>query len=66
MTNHDDFPAGIGKPARRALLNAGYNGLVDLSKLTDSQLLALHGVGPKAVDVIRAALAARRAAPLKK
>ena len=61
MTTDDetDFPRGIGSPARRALLAAGYTKLDDLVGMTDAQLLALHGVGPKAVDVLRAALAAR-------
>lgn len=59
MTTHDDktdFPRGIGSPARRALLAAGYTKLDDLVGMTDAQLLALHGVGPKALAVLRAAL----------
>lgn len=54
-----DLPGTIGKPATRALLNAGYPTLDDVSGLTEAGLLALHGVGPKAVRLLREALAAK-------
>jgi len=65
MTTNDDdtdFPRGIGSPARRALLAAGYTNLDALAGMTDAQLLGLHGVGPKAVGVLRDALTAKAAA----
>ena len=52
-----DLPAGIGKPARRALAAAGYTRLDQLTQVTESDLLKLHGIGPKAVRLLRDALA---------
>lgn len=48
------FPAGIAKPALRALARAGYSSLDQLQKATACELLALQGMGPKAVELIRA------------
>lgn len=48
----------IGAPATRALLGAGYARLAQLTKVTEDELLALHGVGPKAIRILREALAA--------
>lgn len=54
-----DFPRGIGRPATNALVHAGYRRLDELTALREAEVLALHGVGPKAVRVLREALAAR-------
>jgi hypothetical protein len=40
-----DFPAGIGQPATQALAAAGYTNLDQLSRVTESELLKLHGMG---------------------
>jgi hypothetical protein len=62
MTTNDnqdpesDFPTGIGKPAHRALTAAGYVRLEQLTTVTEAELLKLHGVGPKAIAVLRRAL----------
>ncbi len=48
-----DFPKEIGSPATRALLNAGITTLDQASDLTDEELLALHGVGLKAIRILR-------------
>lgn len=53
-----DFP-NIGNPARRALEHAGYTRLEQLPGLSEKELLKLHGVGPKALVILRAALAER-------
>lgn len=53
-----DLPAAIGRPATRALAGAGITTLSDVARLTDADLLALHGVGPRAVRILREALAA--------
>ena len=53
------FPPGIGKPAQRALASAGYTSLADLSRAREKDLKALHGMGPKALGILRAALAAQ-------
>jgi hypothetical protein len=45
----------IGRPATGALLDAGYRTLADLPQDLDG-LLALHGVGPKALRLLRQAL----------
>ena len=52
----DDFPPGIGNPARNALRNAGYRSLADLVGVPTSDLAALHGVGPKALRLLTEAL----------
>ncbi len=44
----------IGRPATGALLDAGYGTLADLPADLD-ELLALHGVGPSAVRLLRQA-----------
>lgn len=54
-----DFPDRLARPALRALSAAGYTQLAQLSKVTEAQLLALHGMGPKAVGLLRGALQAR-------
>src|SRR5690606_14972950 len=54
-----DLPESIGKPATRALLGAGIVTLDDVAARSDEDLLALHGVGPRAVRLLREALAAR-------
>jgi hypothetical protein len=55
----DGFPRAAGAPARGAFLAAGYAGLDGLARASAGELLALHGVGPKAIRVVRAALAGR-------
>jgi hypothetical protein len=55
-TSLDELPR-IGAPATRALHGAGYLTLRDLSGVPKSQLAALHGMGPKALGIIEAALA---------
>lgn len=52
------LPAGIGKPALRALAAAGYTRLDQLAKVKESELVKLHGVGPKAIRVLRETLEA--------
>ena len=49
----------IGAPARSALHLAGYTSLEQLPAVTEKELLALHGVGPKAIRLLREALAAK-------
>ena len=59
MTSPGGFPRGIGRPATGALLAAGYTDLTQLDGMADKDLLRMHGVGPKAVAVLREALAER-------
>ncbi|MFC7879439.1 hypothetical protein [Isoptericola sp. NPDC057391] len=48
-----DLPAAIGRPATRALAGAGVTTLAEVAARTDAELLALHGVGPRAVRILR-------------
>ena len=54
----DDFPK-IYAPARRALAGAGYIRLSQLTGVSESDLLKLHGMGPVALAELRKALAER-------
>lgn len=51
-----EFPWKIGKPAARALISQGITELLQLTEYTEKELLALHGVGPRALAVLKAAL----------
>jgi predicted flap endonuclease-1-like 5' DNA nuclease len=46
----------IGAPATRALEAQGVRTLDDVARWTREDLLALHGVGPKAVRLLEQAL----------
>ncbi|WP_435206727.1 helix-hairpin-helix domain-containing protein [Micromonospora sp. bgisy143] len=46
----------IGAPATRALHGAGYTTLRELAGVPRTELAALHGMGPKTLDIIQAAL----------
>lgn len=54
-----DLPTGLGKPAERALAAAGITSLEQLAGLPRSRVEAWHGMGPKAVGLLRAALEER-------
>ena len=54
--DHDWTRLRIGRPATGALLHAGYARLDELPDDLD-ELLALHGVGPNAVRILREARA---------
>ena len=52
-----NFPK-IGSPATRALEAAGYTNLKQLTKVTEGEIGQLHGMGPKALGILREALKA--------
>ncbi|MET9379481.1 DNA-binding protein [Streptomyces sp. NPDC002992] len=54
-----DIPRGIGAPATRALTAAGYASLEQLAGVPEAELPARHGLGPKAVTVLREVMAER-------
>ena len=54
-----DLPHAIGKTATRELALNGITSLTTVSGRTRKELLAIHGVGPKAVRILAEALAAR-------
>ena len=53
-----DLPP-IGRPANGALLQAGVTTLSRVAELTRGELLAMHGVGPKAIRILETALEER-------
>ena len=57
--SQDDTIPNLGAPANRALAGAGYATLTDVSRAGERELLALHGVGPKAIRILREAFAER-------
>jgi pimeloyl-ACP methyl ester carboxylesterase len=56
--DHRNLPSRLGKPAQRALAAAGYTSLEQLSQISEADLGRLHGMGPKAIEQLRQALAA--------
>ncbi|WP_019144985.1 helix-hairpin-helix domain-containing protein [Aeromicrobium massiliense] len=52
------LPSAIGRPATAALTAAGWTTLEQVAGRTRAELLALHGVGPKAVRLLDEALRA--------
>jgi predicted Fe-Mo cluster-binding NifX family protein len=54
-----DLPTNLAKPAQRALASAGYLRLEQFTKLSEAEVLMLHGIGPKAMNQIRSALIAK-------
>ena len=59
MTSADEGLPSIGAPATRALAAEGIHDLDAVAAAEPDRLLALHGVGPKAIRILREALAAR-------
>ncbi|WP_440071367.1 DNA-binding protein [Streptosporangium sp. OZ121] len=53
-----DLPK-LPAPARRALAGAGYARLEQLAELKEAEVMQLHGMGPKAMNTLRAALEER-------
>ncbi len=51
-----DLPRSIGKPATQALTQAGWIRMEQLAQRSEADLHKLHGVGPKAVRILREAL----------
>jgi uncharacterized protein YdhG (YjbR/CyaY superfamily) len=47
-----EFPASMGRVAPRELANAGYTKLKQLTKVSEAELLKIHGVGPKAIRIL--------------
>ena len=50
------FLALLSAPARSALEHAGISTLTELSKHSEREVLALHGMGPKSLPALRQAL----------
>lgn len=60
MTQQEsDLPMGLSAPALRALVGAGYVRLEPLTRISEAELKKLHGVGLKAINLLRNALVAK-------
>jgi hypothetical protein len=60
MTNNDsNLPEGLAAPALRALAQAGFTRIEQFTTLTEAEISQMHGMGPKAIDLIRIALDAK-------
>jgi DNA-directed RNA polymerase alpha subunit len=47
---------GLSAPARRALINAKLTKIEHLKKITEKQLMSLHGIGPSSLPIIKKAM----------
>lgn len=54
-----EFPRSMGKVAPRELALNGYTRFEQLTAVTVKELLKIHGVGPKAIRILREALEER-------
>ncbi len=54
-----DLPNEIGKTAARELSYNGIKSLQQVSEHSKKELLAIHGVGPKAIAILEEALSAK-------
>jgi hypothetical protein len=63
MTSDDalntEFPSSIGKVAARELALSGYTKYEHLTQVSKKTLLAIHGVGPKSVNILEEELKKR-------
>lgn len=50
------FLSQISAPARRALEGKGISSLEELSAYSEKEISALHGMGPKAITLLKTAL----------
>ena len=48
-----EFPEYLSAPAQRALLCIGIKTLKQLSKVTEKDLLQLHGIGPSSIPLLK-------------
>jgi hypothetical protein len=55
-----DLPDAIGKTAARELSAHGITTLEQVAAHSKKELLAIHGVGPKAIAILGEALATKR------
>lgn len=53
MSDESELPAAMGKVARRELALHGYTRLEQFDGVSVDALLAIHGVGPKAIRILQ-------------
>lgn len=51
--SESELPASMGKVARRELALHGFTRLDQFDGVSAMELLAIHGVGPKAIRILR-------------
>lgn len=54
-----EFPASTGKVAPRELAAHGITRFAQVAERSERELLAIHGVGPKAIRILREELHSR-------
>jgi DNA-directed RNA polymerase alpha subunit len=58
MKEKETHPFGkLSNPAQRALANSGITTLDELSKLTEAEIMKLHGIGKSSIPTLKAAMA---------
>jgi hypothetical protein len=57
MPRENGLPPGLSQPAQRALAGAGIQTLEQLSQLSENEIKRLHGIGPRALELLRSAMA---------
>lgn len=50
------FPKGVAAPAIRALASVGVTKVEQLTKFTEKEIALLHGMGPKALGILKQTL----------
>ncbi len=50
------LPSTIGRPATSALESANITCLEDLKAISEKDLASLHGIGPKAIRILKTSL----------
>lgn len=50
----------LAAPARRALAGASVIHLSDLARMTETDVMALHGMGPNAMTTLKTAMKAKK------
>lgn len=56
--NRGAFPPGMSGPSLRALDHAGIRSMEELTRRTEKELAAMHGMGPKGIRMLREGLEA--------
>lgn len=59
MTQNENNFLKLGQPALRALTGAGIQSLEQLAGYSEAEICLLHGMGPKALNILREALHAK-------
>lgn len=56
LASESAFPKGVSQPAIRALASIGVSKVEQLTKHRESAVAMLHGMGPKALGILKAEL----------